>query len=193
VFEHANGTVQAVSDYGLLAYYMFNSPTLEPFPNNFRFIAGNNTRRTFSLQLPIPLYAARGPEYKTQEALSEMAIGFNCLNYERPPEPSLGRNFLPDRAFIDENCKDGIRLELAFPTCWNGKFTDNGKNQSPNVLYPDQVINGVCPDTHPKRFPTLFYEIITTPWEFKGLPGKLLLSNNDATGRCYVQDSLSFG
>ena len=85
-----------------------------------------------------------GPGEKTPQALARKAIGFNCLNYSGHAEGSLTRHLLPNKTFIDSNCADGLRLELMFPSCWDGISLDANDHES-HVAYPDLVMEGTCP------------------------------------------------
>jgi hypothetical protein len=145
-------------------------------------IAGTNTLRTFDLPVPDPPKSLWGfdPAQSSQAALAQKAIGFNCLNYAKAPEGSLQRHFLPDKAFMDANCADGVRVELMFPSCWNGQ-ADSADHKS-HVAYPTTVMDGFCPSTHPTRLPGLFYEVIYNTNAFAGVDGKFVFANGDTTG-----------
>lgn len=41
--------------------------------------------------------------------------------------------------------------------------------QSDAVAYPSGLDNGVCPDSHPKRFITVFYEVTWSVDDFKDM------------------------
>ena len=107
-------------------------------------IAGNASKQNDFVP---PLYIPQslwGPEEKTPKALTEKAIGFNCLNYGGSAEGSLTRHLLPNKSFVDSNCADGLRLELMFPSCWDGISLDANDHES-HVAYPDLVMEGTCP------------------------------------------------
>ena len=144
-------------------------------------IAGSNKRRTFTDGEP--LRSATVTLGKTQAELGERAVGFNCLNYATDPEATLYRQFMPEKSYLDANCKDGLRLELMFPSCWNGKDTQADDHKS-HVAYPDQVMNGNCPDSHPVRLPGLLFETIWGTDAFEGRDGMFVMSNGDPTGTC---------
>lgn len=55
--------------------------------------------------------------------------------------------------FPNKNCKDGLRLQVVFPSCWNGKDLDSPDHKS-HMAYPSGVSTGSCPQSHPKRFVT---------------------------------------
>lgn len=63
-------------------------------------IAGETKRRQFDLPVPDPPKSEWTKEDKTQKALRQKALGFNCLNYAKQPEPTLFRHFMPDKAYL---------------------------------------------------------------------------------------------
>ncbi|KAL9111570.1 MAG: hypothetical protein Q9227_004058 [Pyrenula ochraceoflavens] len=175
---------------GMLAYYLLNGKDIKAFPSGFQMISGDNTRRNFSLQTPDPPKSNWGPADTTQDALAQKAIGFNCLDYSKAPEGSLMRHELPDKAFLDANCPDGLRLELMFPSCWNGKDVDSPDHKS-HVAFPNQVMTGDCPPDYPVRLPSLFYETIFQTNQFKGQSGQFVISNGDPGGHGYHGDFIA--
>ncbi len=145
-------------------------------------IAGDTNQRNFTYPVPdiqkSDWYTA---PYNTQAFLRQAALGFNCLNYAITPEGSLYRHFLPDKAYLDAHCTDGIRLELMFPSCWNGVDRTSHDKKS-HVAYPSEVMTGNCPDDFPERLPSLFYETIWDTYAFAGVDGTFMLANGDPTG-----------
>lgn len=193
-FQHANGTYQAVVQVGgMLAYYLPRDPlnNVKGFPAGFRMIAGNSLRRNYTVgnpEQPDPEQSIWSElNQTTQNDLEQRAIGFNCLNYAKTAEASLWRHYMPDKSYLDANCVDGIRLELAFPSCWNGKDVDTDDHKS-HMAYPDLVQNGNCPDGFETRLVTLFYESIFDTYEFKDSEGEFVLANGDVTGYGYHGD-----
>lgn len=121
----------------------------------------------------------------------EKAIGFNCLHYDQPPnEGALEYHYLRNKTFIDETCTDGVRAELMFPSCWNGKDLDSD-NHTTHVAYPYEVKYGDCPPGFPVRLPVLFYETIYQTNLFNGSAGEFVLSNGDPTGFGYHGDFIA--
>lgn len=114
--------------------------------------------------------------------MAQRAIGFNCLNYGATAEPTLYRHVLPDKAFLDANCKNGVRFEVMFPSCWKGDGHIDSDNHMDHVAFPDLVMGGTCPDSHPHRLPSLLYEVIWNTAAYEGKNGKFVLSNGDTTG-----------
>lgn len=141
-------------------------------------IAGDTYQRNFT-------YGDNDPT--SQNGLAQKALGFNCLNYDIAAEGSLYRHFMPDKAYLDANCKDGIRAELMFPSCWNGKDVTSA-NKKDHVAYPSTVMDGTCPDDFPIRLPGLFYETIWNTAAFDGVDGEFVFSNGDPTGYGYHGD-----
>jgi hypothetical protein len=152
-------------------------------------IAGDSNQRNFTLPVPDPEKSLWGfdPAQSSQSGLAQKAVGFNCLNYDIAPEGALYRHFLPDKAYLDANCKDGIRAELMFPSCWNGKDLTS-KDKRSHVAYPELVTTGSCPSDFPIRLPGLFYEIIWDTHAFAGVAGEFVWSNGDPTGYGYHGD-----
>ncbi|KAL9009588.1 MAG: hypothetical protein Q9173_005394 [Seirophora scorigena] len=182
------------------AYYELNTgmtsdgkpQTLEAFPNGFRMIAGTNTRRNTTLSGPDP-NKFRGPfTDEDNEQREERATGFNCMNYAAPEraEDALSRHTLPEKSWIDSNCPDGIRLELAFPSCWNGEM-DGGEQHKSHVAFPNWIKAGDCPAGFDRRFPGLMFETIVATDQFIGKNGKFVLGNGDPTGYGYHGDFIA--
>ncbi|KAI1135198.1 hypothetical protein F5Y05DRAFT_184629 [Hypoxylon sp. FL0543] len=180
---------------GMLAYYLLRGDNVTAFPPGFQMIAGSNYRRDYTVGDP---YSPDPPQsdwaalkQTSQADLEQRAIGFNCLDYKKAPEGSLFRHYLPDKDFLDANCPDGLRLEMMFPSCWNGETTS--PDHKSHMAYPSLVGNGDCPETHPHRLVTLFYETIwnTHAPDFQGRAGQFVISNGDPTGYGYHADFMA--
>ena len=177
------------------------SITPEPFPAGFSMIAGNALKRNSSLvdegalkatddpQATNPKAAGPWPQ-ESQEQLAERAIGFNCLNYNAPPEPSRSRHSLPSKDWLDAHCPHGLRLELLFQSCWNGEL-DGGKTHKSHVAFPTTLMGGDCPKGYDRRLPILFYETIVAIQNFQGKAGQFVLANGDPTGYGYHGDFIA--
>ncbi|OJZ82274.1 hypothetical protein ASPFODRAFT_64309 [Aspergillus luchuensis CBS 106.47] len=187
-FMHENGDAELVNEVGgMLAYYFLNGQNVTAFPENFRMIAGDPFLRNFPWPVPDPPKSEWSGNQSSQDALRQKALGFNCLNYNKSPEPSLGRHFLPNKTFMDEHCTDGVRFELMFPSCWNGKDVDSKDHRS-HMAYPSLVMDGDCPDGFETRLVSLFYETIWDTYAFKDKQGTFVLANGDPTGYGYHGD-----
>ncbi|KAI0851543.1 hypothetical protein F5Y00DRAFT_12222 [Daldinia vernicosa] len=180
---------------GMLAYYLLRGDNVTAFPAGFQMIAGSNYRRDYTVGDPLspdpPQSDWAALKQTSQSDLEQRAIGYNCMNYQKAAEGSLQRHFLPDKDWLDANCPDGLRIELMFPSCWNGSIT--ATDHKSHMAYPNLVGNGDCPDTHPKRLVTLFYETIwdTGNKQFKGRTGEFVVSNGDPTGFGYHGDFMT--
>ncbi|RFU30740.1 hypothetical protein B7463_g5614, partial [Scytalidium lignicola] len=191
-FKSASGEFTLVDQVGgMLSYYLLypnsDSPNVTAFPPGFQMIAGDTYQRNFSYPIPDVDKSNWTGNLSSQAFLRQAAIGMNCLNYQRPPEGSLYRHFLPDKAYLDANCADGIRAELMFPSCWNGKDLDS-PNHKDHVAYPNLVMTGDCPPDYPIRLVSLFYESIWNTAAFIGQDGEFVFSNGDPTGCGYHGD-----
>jgi hypothetical protein len=183
MFLYSNDTVVSVPQIGgMLAYYFLFGERIIAFPEGFRMVAGQSTRREFTLPVPDPPRSLWGPSDRTQEALTQKAVGFNCLNYNKTPEGALERHFLPEKPFLDAQCTDGLRLELMFPSCWDGINLDSIDHRS-HVVYPDLLMEGNCPDGFEVAIPALYYETIWDTSAHKLSEGRFVLSNGDYTGK----------
>ncbi|KUI61089.1 hypothetical protein VP1G_08259 [Cytospora mali] len=197
--NNATGEMEAVSNVGgMLAYYFLNAApsgnqTITAFPNGFRMIAGDTTRRNYTVgdgdyESPDPPKSEWASMGQTNQAdLAQRALGFNCLDYSKDAEGSLYRHFMPSKEYIDSNCPDGIRFELMFPSCWDGVNLDSTNHRS-HVAYPDLVINGDCPDDYPVRLPGLFFETIWDMSAYGDKDGYFVMSNGDPLGFGYHGD-----
>ncbi|GAA5824177.1 hypothetical protein JCM11251_001553 [Rhodosporidiobolus azoricus] len=144
-FAHANGSVTMVEQVGLLVYYLqrFNDKDQHPikaFPPGFRMLTGNPYLRSYNDSSPMA-----------------KQIGCNCLGGEQPTR----RPELP--AY---NCPNGLRLEIFFPSCWDGENPDSPNHQD-HVAYPEGGESGPCPASHPHRLISIFYEVMWSvdPWK----------------------------
>jgi hypothetical protein len=150
-------------------------------------LAGDPLQRNFTWPVPDPPKSSWSGAQVSQKALRQKALGFNCLDYAGTAEASLYRHFMPNKTFLDANCPDGLRLELMFPSCWNGKDVDSDDHKS-HVAYPDLVITGTCPEGYETRLVSLFYETIWNTYAFKDVDGYFALANGDPTGYGYHGD-----
>lgn len=173
--------------YPVNSYYLLYGENVTAFPNNFRMLAGDPFQRNFTWPIPDPPKSSWSGAQASQAALRQKAIGFNCLNYAEAAEPSLYRHFMPNKTYLDEHCTDGIRLELMFPSCWNGKDVDSEDHKS-HVAYPSVVMDGTCPEGYETRLVSLFYETIWNTYAFKDQDGYFALANGDPTGFGYHGD-----
>lgn len=128
----------------------------------------------------------------SQAELQEYSLGFNCMDWESGKnEDTLARPVIPQPCHEPQDdtykqCPSGMRAEIYFPSCWDGKSLDSDDHKS-HVAYPSRVQDGECPESHPVRLPSLLFETWyqTAPVNEKvnaGKKGQLVLSNGDTTG-----------
>lgn len=154
-------------------------------------LSGDSAKRTWKGPWPVPDLSAWGSEDMSQEALQEKAMGFNCMNYEPGKnEPSFAYPWLRNKTFLDANCINGVRAEIIFPSCWDGKNLDSADHKS-HVAFPSLIQDGVCPPTHPIYLPILFYETIWQTNNFIDKSGKFVFANGDPTGYGYHADFIA--
>lgn len=149
-------------------------------------IAGDPTVRNFTGPFPDEPLSSWPTAPTDQFFLQQRAIGVNCLNYAKDPEASLYRHQFPEKSYMDENCLDGIRMEMAFPSCGTGE-KDSPDHKS-HVAYPSLVKEGNCPDGYDVHYPFLFYETIFATQQFAGMSGQFLVSTGDPVGTSYHAD-----
>ncbi|KAK3352754.1 hypothetical protein B0T25DRAFT_456854 [Lasiosphaeria hispida] len=96
--------------------------------------------------------------------------------------------------FPKQPCPGGIRSNINFPICWDGKNLDS-PNHRDHVAHPVggapsfSVVSGKCPASHPIKIPQIMLEIM---WDTSGFANKddwpedgsqpLVLSSGDTTG-----------
>ncbi|OQO13972.1 hypothetical protein B0A48_00847 [Cryoendolithus antarcticus] len=186
-WQSDDGKTEAVQQVGgMLAYYLLYLDDLKAFPEGFQMIAGSKNVRNFTGSFPDAELSSWPTDPTDQFFLQQRAIGFNCLNYNKAPEPSLYRHQFPDRDYLDANCLSGLRLELAFPSCSNGE-KDSHDHKS-HMAYPSLVKEGNCPEGYDTHHPFIFYESIFATNEYIGKGGRFVLSYGDPVGTGYHGD-----
>ncbi|KAH7104736.1 hypothetical protein BKA62DRAFT_819875 [Auriculariales sp. MPI-PUGE-AT-0066] len=83
---------------------------------------------------------------------SQRAVTFNCLDYGNTTGAAGEGHGFPKR-----NCPSGLRTQPL-----------DSSNHRGHVAYPDGIDNGQCPDSHPVRLVSIFYEFVydTAAFEF---------------------------
>lgn len=153
---------------GMTVYYLqrYNpdSTELKAFPKGFRMVAGNPFQRSDT-----GLKAAPGS-----------AVSFACLNYA---EGGSQTGYIPDT-----KCPQGLRAQVFFPSCWDGVNLDSADHSS-HMAYPiGEYDNGRCPESHPVRMISIFYEVLYSVDKFDNgwwdPSGKhpFVFANGDPTG-----------
>lgn len=187
-FRHVNGTFEPVRQVGgMLAYYLphGNSGTsqVQAFPPGFRMLSGDVNLEDYPWPIPDPeTPALQSDALSSQRARQQRALGFNCLTRHGQAEATLSRHALPSKSFIDANCDAGLRLELMFPSCWNGVDLDSPDHRAHLRFSSITLGDGDCPAGYEHRVPTMLFEHTYDVWRFRNFEGDFLLSNGDRSG-----------
>lgn len=171
-FWRKDGTFTSVNG-GMVAYYLFSdSPgSTKAFPDDFRMISGDPTLRTY-----------------TANSYAQQAVTFLCLDFSGT---SVRYNQLPT-----VQCPSGIRAELNFPSCWDGKNLDSHDHKS-HVAFPSEGPDkGTCTDPKfPVTLPRIFSEIYFSAQDFDSIRGQAMnpqqpfvFAHGDDTGYGYHGD-----
>ncbi|CCA66766.1 related to glyoxal oxidase precursor [Serendipita indica DSM 11827] len=153
-YKNRNGSFRLLKS-SYIIYYLHRGTNIKAFPAGFRMIAGTATKDSY-----------------TQGNAADEAVNFHCLG------PNTETPFFPDQA-----CPQGVRVQILFPSCWNGKDITSS-NFKDHVAYPvDGKEGNTCPSTHPVRLITLFLEHIIYMDDVDWYPGSLVFSEGDNHGR----------
>jgi len=165
--DASNGSYSLIPLVSTKTYYLNRdgptNKTIAPFPDGLRMIAGNMSRTTYN--------ASNVPD---------RAVSFLCLEPANPgPVPALP----------DHSCPGGLRAQITFPSCWNGKDLDSPDHMS-HMTYPiGQPDTGDCPAGYTKTI-TLFNEWVFDVGAFPFTPGakNWVFSTGDDTGYGFHAD-----
>jgi len=137
-FQWANGTFTSANGSAVI-YYLFSEipGKTTPFLDNFRMISGDPNLRTLD-----------------PSSFAQQAITFVCLDYNGV---SSKYNELPTK-----RCPSGIRSQINFPSCWDGKNIDSSDHKSHVAFLSTGPDNGTCSDPNfPVTIPRIFMEFLT--------------------------------
>jgi hypothetical protein len=108
-----------------------------------------------------------GDPYRTSYNASnpaDKAVSYNCLNYNGGAPPEQG-------TFFTQNCPNGLRKQIHFPSCWDGVNLDSSDHKS-HMSYPiGSPEGGDCPSSHPVKIVNLFYEFTSDVGRFDFVQG----------------------
>ncbi|KAF9529652.1 hypothetical protein CPB83DRAFT_926527 [Crepidotus variabilis] len=159
-FKHSNGSFKRVrqlpgqllgnANGGMTVYYSqpSNGGKVTSFPKGFRMIVGNAMTRSF--------------DANNQEAKS---LNFRCLSAGGGNGGVVGDPGTDSNALPKMKCLGGIRSQIVFPSCWDGKNLDSADHRS-HVKYPN---GSACPSTHPVLVPQIFIETVWDTTEFNNM------------------------
>jgi hypothetical protein len=113
-YRSADGTnfTSVTQNGGSLMYYLYRRDNdqipLVAFPEGFRMLTGS------------PLYRS------DQGTLESAAISWACIDYS---EASAATPYIPDR-----NCPENLRMQIIFPSCWDGVNLDSSDHNSHGIF-----------------------------------------------------------
>ncbi|TFK22731.1 hypothetical protein FA15DRAFT_504932 [Coprinopsis marcescibilis] len=197
-FRHTNGSyirvpqipnhVTGSPNGGMTVYYLQRSGTnrrVSAFPKGFRMITGDPLLRSRKVLDPTSAEA-----WSTSFRCWESTGFFDPSNRYPPGVGEFDTVHLPNKA-----CAGGIRSNIFFPACWDGKNLDSPDHRSHVAFQSGEVNpsigaiahNGPCPSTHPVSVPIILYEIYWDTRPFNSMWPKdggqpFVLSQGDPTG-----------
>lgn len=135
-FWWKNGSFSSVEGNPVI-YYLYSDKEGETtaFPDNFRMLSGDPTLRKFN-----------------KFDFGSRAITFLCLDFNGE---SNRTNELPGK-----RCPEGIRAEVNFPSCWDGRNVDSPDHRSHMAFLSSGPDSGTCQDSeYPVTVPRIFLEV----------------------------------
>ncbi|KAF2260287.1 hypothetical protein CC78DRAFT_473231 [Lojkania enalia] len=167
---------------GFVVYYVSPGKNqVTAFKPGFRMLVGDANKR-----------AKVGSGLKSQTCFRcYNAPNFGGDNAAPCQDPTLDTEDFPKQP-----CPGGIRSNVLYPTCWDGKNLDSPDHKS-HVAYPKNgpalftgtSTGGDCPSTHPVKIPQVMLEIV---WDTRAFNNKadwpadgsqpFVLSTGDPTG-----------
>ncbi|KIV92643.1 hypothetical protein PV10_03916 [Exophiala mesophila] len=178
-YQRGDGSFINVPNDGTVVYYLGRGEdrrNIVPFPPGFQVVSGDPSRRSYDNET---MTYSTG-RYRSRPVADR--VSFACINYAQatPETPYMANT----------NCPNGLRAQIQFPSCWDG--VNLYKADQSHVAYMSQIDNGVCPPTHPKLLPHLFYEIYYFPNRIDTSDGgRFVFSNGDTTGYGFHGDFLN--
>jgi hypothetical protein len=187
-FKHPNGTFKRVpqktnvglgtAKEGMTVYYILpysGSTKVTAFQKGFRMIVGDAMTRSMN-----------------STNIEAKAVSFRCWEKSFGDDESAPGTGKDTFGFPPKYCPGGIRTNIFFPTCWDGKNLDSPDHKS-HVRYPDGTKNAVdnlsgkCPKSHPVQLPQLFLETVWDTSSFQSIwpsdgSNPLVYSMGDPTG-----------
>ncbi|THX42582.1 WSC-domain-containing protein [Aureobasidium pullulans] len=171
-YQHANGSFEEVPHDGSVIYYLArgqNANDIVSFPKGFQMLSGNKALRAANQS-----GMTWGSSKYRNRPISD-AVSYACLSAKGGPET-------PNLPADPRVCINGLRAQIHFQTCWNGR--DLYKADNSHVAHMTQIDNGVCPPGYPYQFPHLFLETNYAVTKVSNLNdgGRFVFSQGDPTG-----------
>ncbi|CAL1698953.1 unnamed protein product [Somion occarium] len=172
-FNKQNASLTAMPNSFNIYYLVRGDQTgdkIKAFPKGLKMVAGDPTRKTYDAS-----------------SHADQAISYVCLDYSGAHNGDPEWNERPN--FFQHNCPNGMRAQVFFPSCWDGKNLDSPDHKS-HMSYPvENYNNGRCPSTHPVHLVSLFYEMIISVDQFSyDGPGSWVWASGDTTGYAFHGD-----
>lgn len=133
------------------------------------------------------------PKLRTLDpsSFAQQAVTFVCLDYTGV---SSKYNELPAK-----QCPSGIRSQINFPSCWDGKNIDSPDHKSHVAFLSTGPDNGTCNDPmFPITIPRLFLEVYWNTGDFEDFRDEAMapnqpfvFSNGDPTGYGFHADFIN--
>ncbi|KAK3062360.1 hypothetical protein LTS18_004206 [Coniosporium uncinatum] len=174
-YQYANGSVIEVPHEGSVLYYIGRGTSqtkLTAFPPGFQMLSGDAAARSYDNKTLTFNNRTYGGRPKADR------VSWACLD-GTPGRETPG--------FTNFDCKNGLRGQIHFQSCWDG--VNLYKSDQSHVEYLSQIDNGVCPPTHPVLLPHLFIETSYATKDVKvEAGGEYMLAQGDPTGYGYHAD-----
>jgi len=172
-FQWSNGNFSSLNG-GAVIYYLFSDKagTTTAFPDDFRMLSGDPTLRTYD------------PNSHAQQAITFLCLDFNGV--------TTRHNSLPAKV-----CPSGIRAQVNFPSCWDGKNVDSPDHKSHVAFLSGGPDSGSCSDPkYPFTLPRVFIEVYWSTGDFDRSQAMnpsqpFVYSYGDPTGYGYHADFLN--
>ncbi|KAF9449743.1 hypothetical protein P691DRAFT_798995 [Macrolepiota fuliginosa MF-IS2] len=172
-FPHlwSNGSFSSLNG-GAVIYYLFNDKpgTTTAFPDD----VGDPYLRTYD------------PNSFAQQAVTFLCLDFNGV--------TTRYNSLPAKS-----CPSGIRAQINFPSCWDGKNADSSDHKSHVAFLSGGADSGTCSDPKfPVTLPRIFIEVYWASNDFEQMRSQakdssqpFVFAHGDPTGYGYHADFIN--
>ncbi|KAG9225080.1 hypothetical protein CCMSSC00406_0008756 [Pleurotus cornucopiae] len=179
-FQWANGNFSSLTGGAVICAFFFtvdylfdDKPgTTTAFPDDFRMLSGSPLLRTYD-----------------SNSFAQQAVTFLCLDFNGQ---TTRHSELPKKV-----CPSGVRAQINFPNCWDGKNTDSPDHKSHVAFQANGPDTGGCKDPKfPVTLPRIFIEVY---WDTNKYPRDqamnkdqpLVFSHGDPTGYGYHADFIN--
>ncbi|KAK4685363.1 hypothetical protein P7C73_g4788, partial [Tremellales sp. Uapishka_1] len=146
-------------------YYYTKSADVKPFPPGLRMITGSSMSRDLT-------------------GIATQGVKISCDHGDQSA-------WMPNATSYPGGCS-AISLGIFFPSCGLASGQLDSSDHFSHMAWPVEEVNGeTCPESHPIKYPTIFYEANyytsdAQPW--RNDDNLLVLSNGDCTGNSYHAD-----